>query len=298
MTIIKILDNKKNCTRSILFQNKVLFKWFRKRLLLQKINELSRSQQVFFSLSNAKKNEAQGFLRDIQQCQVHLLKVFNTFAQTNGVTYWLDFGTLIGAARSGRFIPWDDDIDISVPRNSFNTIWEKKDNLPKGFSFNYSKDKSLIRLSHADLPEQISLDIFPVDFISNSYSVSECLALTQKIHDTQRQTKKSNYNNAIKELKEKFLDITEELNESKMICYGLEFKHLSHPSILIPTTIIFPLKEIEFEGFLYPAPHDYSKHLTYLYKDWRRVDCSHAGHFSTNDFSVVDLLKITDYLGV
>lgn len=48
MTIIKILDNKKNCTRSILFQNKVLFKWFRKRLLLQKINELSRSQQVFF----------------------------------------------------------------------------------------------------------------------------------------------------------------------------------------------------------------------------------------------------------
>ena len=61
MTIIKILDNKKNCTRSILFRNKVLFKWFRKRLLLQKINELIRSQQVFSPSQTQRKMKLKAF---------------------------------------------------------------------------------------------------------------------------------------------------------------------------------------------------------------------------------------------
>ena len=43
-----------------------------------------------------------------------LLKVTVEALERHGVRYYLDFGTLIGAVREKGFIPWDDDVDISI----------------------------------------------------------------------------------------------------------------------------------------------------------------------------------------
>ena len=55
-------------------------------------------------------------------CYVHChsSRVFaSQVTQDNGVSYWLEFGTMLGASRSGKFIPWDHDLDFGTIREEF-----------------------------------------------------------------------------------------------------------------------------------------------------------------------------------
>lgn len=53
---------------------------------------------------------------------LELLYVFDKFCQEHNLTYWLDSGTLLGAVRHSGFIPWDDDVDIMMPRDDYNKL--------------------------------------------------------------------------------------------------------------------------------------------------------------------------------
>ena len=55
-------------------------------------------------------------VEELRNSQLEMLKVFVDFCEKNDVRYYLAGGTLLGAVRHKGFIPWDDDIDVSVPR--------------------------------------------------------------------------------------------------------------------------------------------------------------------------------------
>ena len=53
--------------------------------------------------------------REVQHRLVEILVEFDRICRAEGLTYFLDYGTLLGAYRHGGFIPWDDDVDVSMP---------------------------------------------------------------------------------------------------------------------------------------------------------------------------------------
>ena len=58
----------------------------------------------------------------VQRQLVELLKRFDSLCVKHGINYSLSSGSLLGAIRHGGFIPWDDDVDVTVKRKDFETL--------------------------------------------------------------------------------------------------------------------------------------------------------------------------------
>ena len=61
---------------------------------------------------------------EIKKLELEILKYVANFCDTHNLKYFLAYGTLIGAVRHKGFIPWDDDIDIQMPRDDYNKLIE------------------------------------------------------------------------------------------------------------------------------------------------------------------------------
>jgi lipopolysaccharide cholinephosphotransferase len=120
-------------------------------------------------------------LRDLQLVTVDILVEFDRICQEYGLTYYLGFGTLLGAVRHKGYIPWDDDIDLCMPRKDFDKFVQvayKKVHYPfqvcyhtmdnyTSFSFNFRVENSRVCIVRniggidKELPAWIS--VFPID---------------------------------------------------------------------------------------------------------------------------------------
>lgn len=62
-------------------------------------------------------------LDEARSVQLNVLKDFRTFCEQHGLRYSLYAGTLIGALRHKGYIPWDDDIDVAMPRDDYERLY-------------------------------------------------------------------------------------------------------------------------------------------------------------------------------
>ena len=79
---------------------------------------------------------------ELRQKQMEVLDYVAAFCDENGIRYWIEGGTLLGAIRHKGYIPWDDDIDIAMLREDYTRFrkeFPEKSRDPK-FVFSCAED--------------------------------------------------------------------------------------------------------------------------------------------------------------
>lgn len=130
--------------------------------------------------------------------QMEVLHVVAGVCKNNGIRYFADGGTLLGAVRHKGMIPWDDDIDICVVREEYNRLIQVLPKaLPHGFvvagmyadserlqkaafvpHLRVIADETLwnfndyMRYFHGFPYQRVGIDIFPMDYISRDIGIT------------------------------------------------------------------------------------------------------------------------------
>ncbi|MCR4610453.1 MAG: LicD family protein, partial [Lachnospiraceae bacterium] len=175
--------------------------------------------------------------------QLETLNMFDQICEANGLTYSLDWGTLLGAVRHKGFIPWDDDLDVCMPRKDLERFRDIVVNYPQVEFFDpYNCDTlgvhaSRLILSRAftverdklkdmhGFPFQVGIDIFSIDYVTRDKKKEEDqIALMLKINYAfnllelieQHDEKEDDYRNAFLEYIRDIQDATGiEFSQSK-----------------------------------------------------------------------------------
>ena len=63
-------------------------------------------------------------LKGLQSKSLEMAKYFKAFCEKHDLTFYFCGGCCIGAVRTGGFIPWDDDVDVFMPRESYERLRE------------------------------------------------------------------------------------------------------------------------------------------------------------------------------
>ena len=114
---------------------------------------------------------ATGKLRLLQDGNTVLLALFARKCRENGLRYWLDYGTLLGAVRHRGFIPWDDDLDVSMMRPEFDRLLELLPVLfPREEGFTWNRH-AFLQIGYEGTP--LNLDVYPYHFYAESLSSPE-----------------------------------------------------------------------------------------------------------------------------
>lgn len=123
-------------------------------------------------------------IKEIQGISLEILKIVTDLCEELHLRYFLIYGTLIGAIRHHGYIPWDDDVDIMMPRPDYDKLLEylSVHKLPNLSVFNrqtnqgypymitrISDDRYILELENEkSVGMGVFVDIYPYDGLGNT----------------------------------------------------------------------------------------------------------------------------------
>ncbi|MDH5518293.1 MAG: LicD family protein [Gammaproteobacteria bacterium] len=234
-------------------------------------------------------------LRKAQLIMLDMLIEFDALCKKHRLQYWLDSGTLLGAVRHQGFIPWDDDIDLSMPLEDYHQFLQiAQDELPDSiflqtsetdpyFKFDYIKLRSnkarIVELHEKDqlvnYHQGVFVDIFPMLTIENTAENKQYYENTFKairelspvsLHTPDGKDEPLKRAELVASLKQKHLGWS--VKASKVIYSG----EMPDVAAWFDSEAIFPLTTMAFEGFSFPVPNNPAHYLSAIYSfDYKQL---------------------------
>ena len=239
-------------------------------------------------------------LDEIKQTELLILGHIDTVCKKHHLRYYLAYGTLLGAIRHKGFIPWDDDVDIYMPREDYarfiRLMSEDREGKFKLLSmynapdyyYEYAKVVDLrTRVVYDNLKsiedDGVWVDIFPLDDAPKWLRMAKWflnLLVAFRILSVYQKFPSYKYNMVFYPLwllsrmigHGFFLRLSDAIARS-----GSNSDYVGYMCSMGVSKYYFPKKwceaqtQVEFEGEQYPAFKDYHPYLTYQYGDYMQL---------------------------
>jgi len=238
-------------------------------------------------------------LKDLQAELLHLLKIIDKVCRENNIEYWLEAGTLLGAVRHKGFIPWDDDIDISVPAESYLQLiaaldaeskvnediflYYEHNSIPKVGVEKLATTRMMIQMK--GVMSACFIDIFPARLINKNDIEEDLNVIAINQYFDSGSAKKIGINIDKKYIRSNFKDSF--LEKDRFTQY-YHFEYLSSCNYkgedgvvkrssmeyylgvnsFFSYSDVFPLRKIIFEGFEFSCPNNVENYLTTWFGDY------------------------------
>lgn len=228
-------------------------------------------------------------LRETQLSILSLFKRIIRLCRENNLTYWLEGGTLLGAVRHKGFVPWDDDLDICMPRNDYDKMLAILKNEFKNDPDYYVRERA-VKLNYyqtriIERNRYIGMDIFPVDeYFKSNLTHEEIEELTKvrkkavKAFNRKWKERRMSKSDVIKS-KADLLKYRDKIimknnkpaKENPALFFGIDFPYDNAKKYTVMNyKTVYPLKKMQFEDMECFVPNDEHTYLDNLYGNYMK----------------------------
>ena len=247
---------------------------------------------------------------EMKSVEANILQRFDKYCKEKELKYSLAEGTWIGAARHTGFIPWDDDIDVIMPRKDFerfregfnderyNIIQPGKDSVFPYFYIRLSDSQTLIKFDGEYSDPKVNyyegglwIDILPIDNFPDSdkelrKTERKLLVLFKMYRAVKRRgwckqhsigrnlswliVKTLSTPFSTEWMRRKLERLMAQYNGKSTQRKGFWTNYWHHPWIF-PASAFDGIAELEFEGRMYPVIAGYDEYLRSEYGDYMKL---------------------------